>query len=387
MSFCIYESDIVLCNNEQIVICNIENDTETTIHLPELQTEKKIDVHNNVNIETFHTITNVTFSNDGKYFLICTNRKQLCLYETKTRNILLNKVLPRAASKVQFTPNNDIVVADKTGDAYLFSNQQSDNGALLLGHLSMLLDVLVTEDERYIITTDRDEKIRVSMFPNSYNIVSYCLGHRKFVTNILELPHDKTVLMSCGGDGTFILWDYKIGRELLSVDFRNKISSSDIEKFNLQLQDCHLEETIEVLPVKHLKLSALNESSSLAVMSFYNNSLLLVYIINGTLKSNFEAIHLQSITTDDEPIECCLYKGNLWLLNNTGFKVYEFKDNSFVLSDAMNFKISKLNNCWKTLKRDGIQQNLFSILYKRKYDNVQEYLQRKKTRLTSTYDM
>ncbi|CAK9799912.1 tRNA (guanine-N(7)-)-methyltransferase non-catalytic subunit wdr4 [Anthophora plagiata] len=357
MSFCIYESDIVLCNNEQIVICNIEDDTETTIHLPELQTEKKIDVHNNVNIETFHTITNVTFSNDGKYFLICTNRKQLCLYETKTRNILLNKVLPRAASKVQFTPNNDIVVADKTGDAYLFSNKQSDNGALLLGHLSMLLDVLVTEDER------------------------------KFVTNILELPHDKTVLMSCGGDGTFILWDYKIGRELLSVDFRSKISSSDIEKFNRHLQDCHLEETIEVLPVKHLKLSALNESSSLAVMSFYNNSLLLVYVINGTLKSNFEATHLQSITTDDEPIEYCLYKSNLWLLNNTGFKVYEFKDNTFVLSDAMNLQIGKLNNCWKALKRDGIQQNLFSILYKRKYDNVQEYLQRKKTRLTNTYDM
>ncbi|KOC68230.1 tRNA (guanine-N(7)-)-methyltransferase subunit WDR4 [Habropoda laboriosa] len=383
MSFCIYELDIALCNNEQIIIYNIENDTETTIHLPELQTDKKIDVHNNVNIETFHTITNVTFSNDGKYFFVCTNRKQLCLYETKTQNILSNKVLPRAASKVQFTPNNDIVVADKTGDVYLFSNKQLDNGVLLLGHLSMLLDVLITEDEKYIITTDRDEKIRVSMFPNSYNIVSYCLGHRKFVTNILELPHDKNVLMSCGGDGTFILWDYRIGKELLSIDFCSKISTSDIEKFNLQLQDCHLEETVEVLPVKHLKLLALNESSSLAVMSFYNNSFLLVYIISGISKSNFEATYLQSIITNGEPIECYLYKGNLWLLNDTGFKVYEFKNNRFVLSDVMNSKINKLNSFWKTLRRDAIQQNLFSILYKRKYDNVQEYLQRKKTRLAN----
>lgn len=386
MSFCIYESDIIICNNEQIVMYNIENGTETTISLPKLQSDKKVDVHNNVNKETPHTITNVMFSYDGKYFFVHTNRKQLCLYERKSQNLVLNKILPRAASKVQFTPNNDIVVADKTGDAYLFSNKQSDNGVLLLGHLSMLLDVLITEDGKYIITTDRDEKIRVSMFPNSYNIVSYCLGHTKFVTNIMELPHDKNVLISCGGDGMFILWDYKIGKELLCINFHNKIPKSDIEKFNEQLHNCNLEEFVEVLPVKHLKLLALNTTSSLAIMSFYNNTLLLVYIINSTSKSNFEVVYVQSIIADSEPIECYLYKNNLWILNELGFKIYEFKNNNFILTDGTDYKINNLNNYWKTLKRDFTQQNLFSILYKRKYDNVQEYLQRKKTRLTNSID-
>ncbi|XP_076635680.1 tRNA (guanine-N(7)-)-methyltransferase non-catalytic subunit wuho [Colletes latitarsis] len=383
MSFCVYGSDVALCNNEHVVIYNIENGAENTIRLPDLQTEKKIDSHNNANIESFHAITNVTFSNDGKYFFVCTNRKQLSLYERKNRNLLSNRTLARAASKVQFTHSNDIVVADKAGDAYLFSSSRSDRGILLLGHLSMMLDVLVTENEKYIITTDRDEKIRVSMFPNSYNIVSYCLGHTKFVTNILELPHDKTVLVSCGGDGVFVLWDYKIGKELLSVDFCNKIPKRDIEKFNQQLQDYHLDESVEILPVKHLRLSALSDTSSLAVMSFYNNSLLLVYIISGTVKLQFEITHVQSIVIDDEPLECHLYKDNLWLLSELGFKVYEFKENNFVPNDKINYKLSQLNNLWKTLRNDSIKQNLFPILYKRKYDNVQEYLERKKTRLAN----
>ncbi|KZC12832.1 PREDICTED: tRNA (guanine-N(7)-)-methyltransferase non-catalytic subunit wdr4 [Dufourea novaeangliae] len=384
MSFCIYDSDIALCTNEQVVIYNLENDAEQTIRLPELQIDKKIDLHNNVNIETFHTLTNVTFSNDGKYFFVCTNRKQLCLYERRNQNLLSNQTLVRAASKVRFTPSNDIVVADKTGDAYLFPSNKSENGILLLGHLSMLLDVLVTEDEKYIITTDRDEKIRVSMFPNSYNIMSYCLGHKKFVTNILELPHDKSILVSCGGDGVFILWDYENGKELLSVDFCNKISKNDIDNFNQKLQDCHLDETVEILPVKHLRLSVLDTTSSLVVMSFYDNSLLLAYIISGTKDSKFKATYIQSIILDCEPTECHFYEGNLWLLNEAGFQVYKFEQNKFVLSDVMNFKLNRLNSLWKTLRKDSIKQNLFPILYKRKYDNVQEYLERKKTRLSTT---
>ncbi|XP_076245267.1 tRNA (guanine-N(7)-)-methyltransferase non-catalytic subunit wuho [Calliopsis andreniformis] len=384
MSFCIYDSDIAFCNNEEVVICNIENETVVTISLPELQTDKRIDLHNNVNIDAFHTLTNVTFSNDGKYFFVCTNRKQLCLYERKSHSLLSNRTLARAASKVRFTPNNDIIVADKAGDAYLFSSNNSENGTMLLGHLSMLLDVLVTEDGKYVITTDRDEKIRVSMFPNSYNIMSYCLGHKKFVTNVSELPHDKSVLVSCGGDGILILWDYRIGKELLSVDFHDKICKTDIEKFNQQLQDCHLEESVEIIPVKHLQLLALDATSSLVVMSFYNTSLLLVYVITNTTKSGFEATYLQSIVTDSEPLECYLSKENLWLLNDLGFKVYAYKDNNFILNDALNCKINHLNSLWKNLKKDTIKQNLFPILYKRKYDNVQEYFERKKSRLGNT---
>lgn len=379
-----YESHVALCNNERVVIYNIENDTENVIILPGLESNSKIDVHNNVDIETYHMITSVAFSEDGRYFAVCANRKQLCLYETKDTKLLSNRTLPRAASTIRFSPNNDVVVADKSGDAYLFSTSSPmENGVLILGHLSMLLDVLVTQDMKYILTTDRDEKIRISMYPNSYNIVSYCLGHTKFVTNISELPHDKSILISCGGDGNLKLWDYKHGTELMSVNFCNKISKCVVEKFNQDLRDNCYNEYVDVLPVKHMRVSCLDKRESLIVISFYSSEVLLIYSIISNQETQLKANYLESLSVELEPVNCLLHKQDLWVLTDVGLKVYKFQDNRFVAYDTLNCAMKHLNKSWETLKDITIKQNFFPILYKRKYDNVQEYLERKKIRLTA----
>ncbi|KAK2578047.1 hypothetical protein KPH14_008464 [Odynerus spinipes] len=384
MSFCIYNSDIVMCNNDHLIIYNIDDNLVNTITLPHLECDKVVNIHNNVDIESYHMIISTVFSNDGKYFLVCTNRKQLCLYEWNSKRLISNRVLPRAASRVKFSPSNDIVVADKAGDAYLFSITSSiENGSLLLGHLSMLLDILITDDGKYILTTDRDEKIRVSMFPHSYNIVSYCLGHSKFVTNICELPHDKKVLMSSGGDGTFILWDYEYGKELLSVNFSEKIPKCDVDKFNQTLKTNNYDEYVNVLPVKHLKTEILNELSSLLIISFYSSNMLLVYNIDGTMKSHLTATWVQTVIMDDEPLDCFLKNHRMWVLNSSGVIVYNLENTNFVPDSTLNKTLKELNETWMSLSSSTLRQNLFPILYKRKYDNVQQYLERKKSRLSS----
>lgn len=382
-----YDSYVALCNNERVIIHNVDSGTENAILLPDLEIDRKIDVHNNADIETYHMITSVTFSEDGGYFAVCTNRKQLCLYETRDSRLLSNRTLARAASRVRFSPNNDIVVADKAGDVYLFSTSSpTESGAPILGHLSMLLDVLITEDTKYILTTDRDEKIRVSMFTNCYNIMSYCLGHTKFVTNISELPHKKSILISSGGDGVFKLWDYKRGTELMSVNFCDKIPKYDVEKFNQDLRDCNYDESVDILPVKHLRVSYLSKIESLVVISFYSSKVLLVYTITSNNETRFEANWLESITIKAEPIECLLYRQDLWILVDEGLKVYKFENNRFVNHNALNHTIKRLNKSWETLNNTLIKQNLFPILYKRKYDNVQEYLERKKIRLANNIE-
>lgn len=47
----------------------------------------------------------------------------------------------------------------------------------IVGHVSMVTDMVLSADDKYVITADRDEHIRVSRFPNGYNIESFCLGH------------------------------------------------------------------------------------------------------------------------------------------------------------------------------------------------------------------
>lgn len=391
MSFSIHESHVVMCNNERVIIYNVDSDIETLVDLPDLESSKKTDLHNNVDIETYHMVTSVTFSRDGRYFAVCTNRKQLCLYETKDSKLLSNRTLARSASRVRFSPNNDIVIADKAGDVYLFSTDSppaAESKTPILGHLSMLLDVLVTQDMRYILTTDRDEKIRVSMFPNCYNIVSYCLGHAKFVTNITELPHDKSILISCGGDGVFKLWDYKHGTELMSVNFCDKISKCDIEKFNQNLRNNHYDESVDVLPVKHLRASCLSEKESLIILNFYSSNVLLVYIVssNNETTTQLTANYLESVTTEAEPVECLLRKQDLWVLTDLGLQVYKFQNNKFVVHNNLSCTLDRLNNLWQMLKNTAVSQNMFPILYKRTYDNVQEYLERKKLRLASSIE-
>lgn len=379
MSFSVHEPYVAMCNNERVIIHDIDKRTENTIILPDLN--GRITKHNNGDNEACHD-TFLAFSEDGRYLAVCTSRKQLCLYETSGLTLLSSRTLARAASRMRFSPSNDIVIADKAGEAYLFSttDRPTESGTPILGHVSMLFDVLVTQDARYVLTADRDEKIRVSTFPNCYNIVSYCLGHERFVTNISELSHERSVLISCGGDGDIKLWDYKCGIELTSVSFCDRISSCDLENYNQLLRDIHYDESMSALLVKCLRVSYLSRMESLIVMSFYTSKTLLVYRISGSCDTQLQVSYLESITAKAEPIECLLHRQCLWVLTDEGLEVYKF-DDRFVTHDALSYSISRLNTSWQSLKNTVGNRNLFPPLYKRKYDNVQEYQRRKTIRL------
>eukprot|EP00884_Botryococcus_braunii_P023030 jgi/Botrbrau1/9410/Bobra.0252s0035.1 len=97
---------------------------------------------------------------------------------------------------------------------------QREEAVLLLGHFCSIVTSLgVSGDGRYIVSTDRDNKVRVSILPmdpmqGCAEIEDFCLGHTAFVTCCAFLgPPQRRLLVTGGGDGTLRLWDYITGRQ------------------------------------------------------------------------------------------------------------------------------------------------------------------------------
>jgi hypothetical protein len=113
-----------------------------------------------------------------------------------------------------------LISGDLVGDSYAY-NVMEKGQKLLLGHTaSMLTGVAMLQGEQQycIATADRDEKIRISRFPESYIVEGYLLGHTKFVTAIDAVSTKKVILLvSCGGDKMVRLWNCTTMKELCSI--------------------------------------------------------------------------------------------------------------------------------------------------------------------------
>ncbi|KAI9845823.1 MAG: tRNA (guanine-N(7)-)-methyltransferase non-catalytic subunit trm82 [Sclerophora amabilis] len=106
---------------------------------------------------------------------------------------------------------------------------------LLLGHVSLLTDLAAVSFDghgsrspskgNFIITSDRDEHIRVSRgLPQTHVIEGYCLGHKEFVSRICVPPWQQTSLISGGGDSMLILWDWTLFRILQVHDLHEQLA-------------------------------------------------------------------------------------------------------------------------------------------------------------------
>ncbi|XP_075287551.1 tRNA (guanine-N(7)-)-methyltransferase non-catalytic subunit WDR4 isoform X2 [Opisthocomus hoazin] len=145
------------------------------------------------------------FSPSGDYFALTDNCKRLILFHTKPswKCVSIRSVNRRCTSLIITAAEDKILVADKSGDVYSYSiTEPQADGKLELGHVSLVLDVTLSPDDQYILTADRDEKIRVSLAKAPYIIVSFCLGHREFVSKILVTPNYPDLLLSASGKYT-----------------------------------------------------------------------------------------------------------------------------------------------------------------------------------------
>ncbi|KAJ8102646.1 hypothetical protein POJ06DRAFT_265511 [Lipomyces tetrasporus] len=184
----------------------------------------------------------LTCSPDGQYVVGSTDeQKSLVVLDAYLRVVNVRN-FPKRPSAIDITSDSStVILGDKFGDVYavpicdlahppsaglskISEASESESGSELepiLGHVSMLVDLLVTEDQRgmrHIISSDRDEHVRVTKYPESYVIERFCLGHEQFVSQLLIPKWSPNTLISGGGDDFLAHWDWTTGELLEKVD-------------------------------------------------------------------------------------------------------------------------------------------------------------------------
>ncbi|XP_039750087.1 tRNA (guanine-N(7)-)-methyltransferase non-catalytic subunit wuho [Pararge aegeria] len=325
------------------------------------------------------TITDIVISFNEKLLAVLLP-KTVMIYELPSLNNIKKIALPRSASKIRFEEKNSkIFVADKTGDVLYFELNE-DGGSKLLGHLSLLLNVLQTNDGKYIITSDRDEKIKVSCYPNTYNIQTYCLGHKEFVNHIELVPGTNGYLSSTSGDGTVKFWNYIDGTILYTIDTYMDLKNNDgIKQEFSRLMD---EEGIEInsLPVVGYTITKYNEYSSLIAVSIHSYMKVLVYQIS-IINDQFTHRFVKDITVNNFPTAIKFYNLTLFVYDSINSVINEYQVGTN--NDNILLNLSRVNKVFENMgvELGSHDHNSIKLLFKRKFDNVQEYRERKKQRL------
>ncbi|KAF4109338.1 hypothetical protein G5714_010411 [Onychostoma macrolepis] len=314
-------------------------------------------------------------SASGKHVALSDDHKRLVLFctEPSWQCISTRWVVRRCTSLVFTQAEDEVFVADKSGDVYSFSVLEPQKpGELKLGHLSMLLDVTLSPDDRYIITADRDEKIRVSFRRSPYNIQAFCLGHREFVSALLVPVGHPDWLLSGSGDGTMKVWHYESGRRLHSVDLR---------QFTLDSENTDTEKRFAVS-----RIISSPDGKHIAVQCERFPSVQLFAVDSGTEGCLSPA---ETLVLPNAPWDMTFDSQNqLWVLLETedvNVLLYQYSEQHWKLCDSETPELRRVTEVlqaqWNIFKGSVGLESLFKHLYKVNFDNMASYLQKKQERL------
>lgn len=227
-------------------------------------------------------------------------------------------------------------------DAGLDALASPGEPAMPLGHYSVVTDTLLIDsansEDRHIVTSDKDEKIRVSRWPHAYDIQCFCLGHRQYVTSLALIRNTSAnldLMVSVGGDGKMFGWNYLNGAKLFEVNLSALITESELLK---SLRAAHNSDyvsptTVVYVPTQNLIIVSVEYSET--VLLFQPTS------ANDTVTVK----HVASVPLTILPIRLSvdLINNNLWVagvsLSNaampSGIQIFNVSADSVILNEGL----------------------------------------------------
>ncbi|RUS31543.1 hypothetical protein BC938DRAFT_477609 [Jimgerdemannia flammicorona] len=131
---------------------------------------------------------------------------------------------------------------------------------------------VISMDNKYIITADRDEHIRISRNPAGYNIESFCLGHTDVITSLVLIPWAPNLLISGGGDSFLRVWDYLDGRLIHVFDLRSVVAKYLPSNEELEGHDSFMVNSIRInLETKDIVIGFI-KTAAIAILCWDNDA-------------------------------------------------------------------------------------------------------------------
>ncbi|XP_037036811.1 tRNA (guanine-N(7)-)-methyltransferase non-catalytic subunit wuho [Bradysia coprophila] len=311
-------------------------------------------------------IQNIGVSPNGQLLVITTTGDKLVymykILAADKHELVSKRVLARISSSMAFSSDSrHVYIADKTGDCYEFDCENLEaTGKWILGHLSMLLDVVVTHDNRFVVTCDRDEKIRVTNYPGTHLIETYCLGHTEYVSAISFLPTDPNQsLVSISGDKMLKIWKYLQGVEV----FEHELPAAGLKMILRKIDE----------QTSHAAVT-LFEGPNLIIYEIVQQTNGQEYIVKLLSEHSFkECKEISSIVydVDGNILLAAVSPENSVALHRLTYTDKYAEDDSSELNENLGDTVLDLQHNFENI----------SMLFKKRYDNIKDYHERKKRRI------
>lgn len=210
------------------------------------------------------------------------------------------------------------------------------------------------------MTCDRDEKIRVTNYPGTHLIETYCLGHTEYVSAVSFLPTDPNqILLSISGDKMLKIWNYLQGVEV----FEHELPAAGLKLIVRKIDE----------RTSHAAVTLFEGSSNLIIYEIVQTND--EYVVKSLTEHNFaDCKEISSILYDDDGniLLAAVSTGNSVALHRLTYNGDHYaEDDSKELNENLGDTVLDLQHNFENI----------SMLFKKRYDNIKDYHERKKRRI------